>query len=196
MANSNIIKSEYGYLEIRPEYLREMADDFPSVFTPDAFCYVEYEKDLNTEGDWDRLMGKDFDWDLCPETVIPLTKQGWDEFQWWDKCCGMNEYQRTHSYCKTDDRSSSQLWYDFLDVSNGCIATKDVLKDPEDCEEFYEYENRLTTAEQCLAENVYDSLYYGTMTKDSLVSWAKESEIPYEKAEKIYSEVHRWMETH
>lgn len=101
-----------GYLQIDPQYLKEMSEDFPSVYTPNMFNFVEDKNDLLTEKAYEKVLGKDFDWDLWPEkTVLPLSPDQVDEFDWWVECGRMNGYQREHAF-DIDSRGQEQLWND------------------------------------------------------------------------------------
>ena len=101
-----------GYLQIEPNYLKEMSEDFPSVYTPDMFRFVEDKDDLYIDKDYKKVLGKDFDWDLWPEkTVLPLSPDQVDEFDWWVECGRMNGYQREHAF-DIDTRGQEQFWND------------------------------------------------------------------------------------
>lgn len=71
------IKSPWGYIEMNPNYLREAAEVFPSIFTPAMWWQIEPSEMLHSDEEWDKELGNDFDWDCWPEeTSIPLTFEG------------------------------------------------------------------------------------------------------------------------
>ena len=101
-----------GYLQIEPNYLKEMSEDFPSVYTPDMFRFVEDKDDLYIDKDYEKVLGKDFDWSYWEEeTVLPLSPDQVDEYDWWVECGRMNGYQREHAF-DIDTRGQEQFWND------------------------------------------------------------------------------------
>ncbi|MDD6553474.1 MAG: zincin-like metallopeptidase domain-containing protein [Prevotellaceae bacterium] len=105
-----------GYLQIEPQYLKELSEDFPSVYTPDMFRFVEDKDDLYTDKDYENVLGKDFDWDCWQEvTVLPLNEDQAREYNWWAECDRMSEYQRENAGYTYDNRNQERLWVDIRD---------------------------------------------------------------------------------
>jgi hypothetical protein len=206
MKKSNIIKSGFGYIEINPNYLKEMAEDFPSVFTPNKWVLVDRYSALISDEHWDKVMGGEFDWNMWPdELAIPLTFEGRKFVEQFEEDSSVG-YNLGDGRAKglANEYTTNEIWDVVSDPKNGYRMTEPATDSEfkrQSAIQNYNFKNYLSALDSdderefarkvdSAIENMQNPVDYYT---DDL--WAGfEGKIGVEKCKRIWDEVSEYEE--